>query len=139
MIGSNNLKIENFNLPEGFTTKGTLIYSSREEIKTPYLYANNDYVYLYVSKNSDGKFTITDYGDLAETLDYEIEPINHELILKVLDEKRIGYEVRVQYFDDVVVKELQYINHIVQNDDDLNSDLVKIAKTLSELTNEFRH
>ena len=119
--------IEKILLPDGFKFTGRTLYSSRSEIETPYLYADNDYVYLYLTHHDD-KYLISDYCNFS---------IKHEellgcsqYIVNRLNAEKIGYDVRIQ--DDTI--EFEYIEHVVLNDEELSVDLFKIAKTLSELS-----
>ena len=122
--------IEKVLLPDGFKFTGRTLYSSRAEIETPYLYADNDYVYLYLTHHDD-KYLISDYCNFSikheNLLDCSQDVVNR------LNVKKIGYDARIQ--GDTI--EIEYIEHVVLNDEDLNVDLVKIAKTLSELSNEI--
>ncbi len=119
--------IEKVLLPDGFKFTGRTLYSSRAEIETPYLYADNNYVYLYLTHHDD-KYLISDYCNFS---------IKHENLLDCsqnvvnrLNAEKIGYDARIQ--NDTI--ELENIDHVVLNDEDLCVDLVKIAKTLSELS-----
>lgn len=110
------------NLPDGFTYTHKTIYPNLEEIITPYLYDNNDYIYLYLKKECN-IYKITDYGDFHNEIDlcscYDEIPIDY--IVEKLNEKKIGYVLNVDWL---------MINHQTEDIE----DLIKIAKTLSELS-----
>lgn len=129
--------IEKILLPDGFKFTGKTLYSSRAEIETPYLYVNGDFIYLYLNVN-DGEYNISDYGDFANEVRLSFVnirdiPFVHKVVDK-LNEQKIGYTVWVQ---GGCVLNCPFIEHVVLNDEELSVDLVKIAKTLSELSHDL--
>lgn len=121
-------------LSERFKFTGRTLYSSRVEIETPYLYVNGDFIHLYLT-NHDGKYLISDYGDFSikyESLLDCIQDVEKHVINR-LNADKIGYSARIQ--NETI--ELENIEHVVLNDEELSVHLVKIAKTLSELSNEI--
>lgn len=114
--------IEKVLLPDGFTYTNKTIYPNLVEIITPYLYDNNDYIYLYLKKEY-GSYRITDYGDFHNEIDWCscYDEIPTKYILEKLEEQDISY---------VSDKDWLMINHPTKDIKDLD----KIAKTLSKLS-----